>query len=203
MAVHPIVSEDLHQFKKLIFKLQKELVHSLRLARRTGGVHHHLSLGLIELAELERRAFIVCARAFSSKHILNHRCRLITGKRFIRQKSVFGLLDFLNKSFLTVRRHKSLAPALEHRQKRHRKEIRILAMQNPRRIFTCFQIITYFGNIFNKITPSSARPLGSIKTHKRAFWARILFQFAYRNIRLHFSLHHFSNQIFHHKKYTD
>ena len=224
LAVYPVISKDFHKFKKFIFKLQKAFVHSLRFTRRTRRVHHHLGLRLVELAELERRAFIIYAltlRAFPRKHILNQsRGHFVciqnsASKRFIRYKPIFRLLDFLDKRFLAVRRHKRLAPALEHRQKRDRKVIRILAMQNPGCIFTRFQIIANLGDIAYKIAPSlkSRNIRGNIlsvrsiytrtKTDKRPIRARIQFQITNRNIRLHFILHHFSNQIFRNENYTD
>ena len=122
LAVYPVISKDFHKFEKFIFKLQKALVHSLRFTRRTRRVHHHLGFGLVELAELDFVGFVTirATRIFITKHILDQsrrhfvRASNTTSKRFICQKSIFRLLDFLDKRFLAIRSHKRLAPALEH-----------------------------------------------------------------------------------------
>ena len=180
-AIDPVVSKDFHKFEKLIFKLHKQFEYGLWLSRRARRVHYHFSLGFVELAELNFAGIVTirAVRIFTREHILNHRRRHscdITRKRFIRQESVFRLLDFLDKRILAIRRHKRLATALEHCQKRYRKEIRIFAMQNPRCIFTSFKVITHLGNIAHEIAP------GFAISDKRSIRARILFQITYRNV---------------------
>ena len=171
-AVHPVITENLYQFKKFIFELQEQLVNSLRFASRARGVHDHFGFRLVEFAELDFGIIFTCC-----KNILNQDTRAIACERFVGQESIFRFLDFFNKSFLTVCGHECTESALENCQKRDREIVGIFAMQDPRRYIFLFQEMTYAGNIAHKVAPSFAIFAGitCAKANQSAFGPRIFF----------------------------
>ena len=124
LAVHPAVSKNLHQLKKLVLELAEHLGNHLGFAGGTGGVHHHGGGILVECIPAAVRLSIL-------KHILNQGS---ASKRLVGQEPVAGLLDFLDKGLLAIRRHQGLAATLQHSQQANHKVVRIFAVDNPRNV---------------------------------------------------------------------
>ena len=195
LATHPIIAENLHQFIQFIFKLRKTLGHGFRLACRSRGKHHHLGSILVKT--------VPQGLDFGSvQNVLDlHRTGRSVAKGSVGNKTVTGLLDFLDKGFLAVRRHHRLAAALQHRKERHDKEVGVLAMENPRTVFARFQEPADLGDIGNEFRPSPFG--GSVETDDGPVGAAIPLQIANGNVGLHLLLHHFTDHEFNGKQNAD
>ena len=191
LAVHPAVSENLHQFKKLVLELAEHLGDHLGLAGSARGVHHHGGGILVEGIPATVGLGIF-------KHILNQGG---ASKRLVGQEPVAGLLDLLDKGLLAVRRHKGLAATLQHSQQANHKVIRILAVDNPGSVLPFFQVTPYLGNIVGKVRPGAHRI--TVEAHHHVVWAGIPLKGAYGNVGMHLLLHHLSNHPFYGKKQAD